>query len=156
MALSRPRLLVLCRARDRLCDELGDETPVSIAALAEEAGLSTGVFICEFARLFGETPHQRRIRARVERAKQLLARGDSVTRVCFEVGSSSLGSFSALFHRRVGVTPSAYRSEARRLVQVPGGLRRALSPGCLELMAAAFEAQFSRSDLRPRLAASSA
>lgn len=126
-----------------------DEVAVSIAALADEAGLSTGLFIREFTRLFGETPHQRRIRARVERAKHLLAHGDSVTRVCFEVGCSSLGSFSALFHRRVGMTPSAYQAQARRLIQVSGGLRRALSPGCFELMAAALEVQFRRSDAHP-------
>lgn len=154
MALSRSRLLRLCRARDRLVEDWNEGAPTSIAALAEEAGLSTGVFIREFARLFGETPHQRRIRARVERAKHRLARGESVTRVCFDVGWSSLGSFSASFHRRVGVSPSAYRAEARRWVQVPGGLRRALSPGCFELMAAAYRAQFSRSDARRGLAPS--
>ena len=157
MALSRLRLSVLCRARDRLCEEdLIHERAVPIAALAEEAGLSTGLFIREFARLFGETPHQRRIRARVERAKRLLARGDRVTDVCFEVGCSSVGSFSTLFHRRVGVTPSAYRAQARCLVQVFGGLIRPLSPGCFELMAAGLEVQFRRSDARPGLARSRA
>ena len=155
MALSRRRVLVLCRARDRLCEgEPLDEVAVPVAALADEAGLSTGLFIREFTRLFGETPHQRRIRARVERAKHLLARGDSVTGVCFGVGCSSLGSFSALFHRRVGMTPSAYRAQARCLVQVPGGLRRALRPGCFELMAAAWEVKFSRSNAGPGVAAS--
>lgn len=155
MAISRPRLLILCRARDRLCEaEPFDEVSVTIAALAAEAGLSTGVFIREFTRLFGETPHQRRIRARIERAKHLLARGDSVTGVCFGVGCSSLGSFSALFHRRVGMSPSAYRAQARRLVQVSDGLRRALSPGCFELMAAAWEVKFSRSNAGPGVAAS--
>lgn len=155
MALSRPRLLVLCRARDRLCEEDSlEDTSLTVAALAEEAGLSTGLFIREFTRLFGETPHQRRIRARIERAKHLLARGDSVTRVCFDVGCASLGSFSALFHRRSGMTPSAYRAQARRLAQVPDGLRRALSPGCFELMAAAWEVQFRRSAIRQAVATS--
>ena len=41
-----------------------------------------------------------------------------------EVGFSSLGSFSALFARRVGEPPSAYRRRA--MVQVPG--RRGSSP----------------------------
>ncbi len=157
MVLSRRRLSVLCRARDRLCEE--DEVAelaVPISVLAEEAGLSTGLFIREFARVFGETPHQRRIRARVERAKQLLARGDRVTQVCFEVGCASLGSFSALFHRRVGMTPSAYRAQARCVVPVPGRLISALHPGCFELMAAAWEVQFRRSAPRPGLAPSRA
>lgn len=153
MSLSRRRLSLLCRARDRLCEEDGvPGLTVPIAVLAEEAGLSTGFFIREFARVFGETPHQRRIRARVERAKRLLARGDSVTEVCFELGCASLGSFSTLFHRRVGMTPSAYQARARRVVQVSGDLVSVLSPGCFQLMTAAWEVQFRRSEVSPGLA----
>jgi AraC-like DNA-binding protein len=123
--------------------------------LAREAGMSTGQLIRLFAAVFGETPHQRRIRARIERAKHLLALGDlSVTAVCMEVGFSSLGSFSDLFARRVGMAPSVYRRETRALVAVPADLSRVLAPGCFSLMAAAFaaasaqridEEQFSRS-----------
>jgi AraC-like DNA-binding protein len=48
---------------------------------------------------------------RIERAMTLLRRGDlSVTEVCFEVGCSSLGSFSTRFAELVGESPSAYRS----------------------------------------------
>jgi AraC-like DNA-binding protein len=40
----------------------------------------------------------------------LLRRGDlSVTEVCFEVGCSSLGTFSTRFTELVGMPPSAYR-----------------------------------------------
>ena len=115
-----------------------------MAELARQTGLSTGLFIREFRRVFGETPHQRRIRARLELAKQLLARGDAVTDVCFEVGCSSLGSFCTLFHSRVGLTPSAYRRSVRTLVQVPGEIRPVLQPGCFELMAQAWCVQASR------------
>src|SRR5215213_5671943 len=42
-----------------------------------------------------------------------LLRGDlSVTEVCFEVGCSSLGTFSTRFTELVGVPPSAYRRHA--------------------------------------------
>ena len=51
-----------------------------------------------------------------------------------EVGFSSLGSFSALFRRRVGMTQSLFRRRARTLVQVPGALEREFEPGCLSLM----------------------
>jgi AraC-like DNA-binding protein len=41
----------------------------------------------------------------------LLRRGDlSVTDVCFEVGCSSLGTFSTRFTELVGESPSAYRA----------------------------------------------
>jgi AraC-like DNA-binding protein len=49
---------------------------------------------------------------RIERAMALLRRGDlSVTEVCFEVGCSSLGTFSTRFTELVGMPPSAYRRQ---------------------------------------------
>jgi len=51
----------------------------------------------------------------------LLRRGDlSVTEVCFAVGCSSLGTFSARFADLVGMPPSTYRShEARATAGMP-------------------------------------
>jgi AraC-like DNA-binding protein len=47
---------------------------------------------------------------RIERAMALLRRGDlTVTEVCFEVGCSSLGTFSTRFTELVGMPPSEYR-----------------------------------------------
>jgi AraC-like DNA-binding protein len=135
--LTKRRFTRLCRARD-LLREVHDE-PISIRAVASEAAMSPFHFIRQFEALFGETPHQFRIRARLERAKQLLALSDySVTDVCMEVGFTSLGSFSDLFARRVGSAPSTYRRQIRPLVHVPGELPKELAPGCLTLMAAAF------------------
>ena len=52
---------------------------------------------------------------RIERAMALLRRGDlSVTEVCFEVGCSSLGTFSTRFTELVGVPPSVYWRQAAR------------------------------------------
>ena len=127
----------LCRARE-LLQRLDGEAP-TIAELAAEVGISPFHFIRQFEAVFGLTPHQYRIRARLERAKLLLAAGrSSVTDVCMEVGFSSLGSFSALFARRFGETPSGYRRRVRGAD---------LEPGCLALMARVPErrAQFSRS-----------
>jgi AraC-like DNA-binding protein len=127
----------LCRARDML-REVHDR-PLSIAEVAREAAMSPFHFIRRFESVFGTTPHQFRIQTRLERAKHLLALSDySVTDVCMEVGFSSLGSFSALFARRFGTPPSAYRRQVRSLIAVPGELPRELAPGCLSLMAAAF------------------
>src|SRR5262245_6584974 len=123
----------LCRARDLLQEV--PEHPLSVEEVARRAGISSFHFIRSFETVFGYTPHQFRIRSRLDRAKRLLAAGGhSVTDVCMEVGFSSLGSFSDLFARRVGETPSSYRRRARSLVQVPGRLPRALFPGCLSLM----------------------
>ncbi|MDC0723485.1 helix-turn-helix transcriptional regulator [Nannocystis bainbridge] len=123
----------LCRARDLLC-EVG-EGQASVGEVARAVGISQYHFIRQFEAVFGATPHQLRIHARLGRARRLLAAGHMpVTEVCLEVGFSSLGSFSALFRRRVGVTPSAYQRRLRGLVQVPPS--RPVSPvaGCLTLM----------------------
>lgn len=123
----------LCLARDLLREQR--EPSASIAELARQVQMSPFHFIRQFEAVFGATPHQFRIQTRVDAAKHLLATGHySVTEVCMEVGFSSLGSFSALFARRVGEPPSAYRRRVRALVQVPGSLPAQLTPGCLTLM----------------------
>ncbi len=131
--LQQDLLRRLCRARDRLRSD--DERSPSIPEVAREAGVSPFHFIRLFAAVFGETPHQHRIAARLERARHLLARGEhTVTEVCLEVGFSSLGSFSDLFTRRIGVAPSIYQRRLRTSVQVPGALPPLLIPGCFLLM----------------------
>ena len=123
----------LCRARD-LLREAGEPSP-TIEQLARDVRISPFHFIRQFEAVFGATPHQFRIGARIDRAKELLAAGDhSVTDVCMEVGFSSLGSFSLLFANRVGEPPSAYRRRIRTLVPVPGRGAIHLTPGCLTLM----------------------
>jgi AraC-like DNA-binding protein len=85
--------------------------------------------------VFGQTPHQVRIEARLELAKRLLiTESMSVTDVCAAAGFSSLGTFSHVFAQRVGASPSTFRRESRVLVQVPGTLPPKLYPGCLTLM----------------------
>jgi AraC-like DNA-binding protein len=123
----------LCRARDLLGE--AHETALSIADIAHQVDISPFHFIRQFEALFGATPHQFRIGSRLEQARRLLAGGHhSVTETCLEVGFSSLGSFSGLFTRRVGETPSAYQRRVRVMVQVPGAVGRELIPGCLTLM----------------------
>jgi AraC-like DNA-binding protein len=122
----------LCIARERL-EQIDDPSP-TIEAIARELATSPFHFIRQFEALFGVTPHQYRIQARLDRAKRLLAsRKRTVTDVCFEVGFSSLGSFSELFVRRFGERPSAYR----RRVQAAD-----LMPGCLSLMCAPRDRSF--------------
>lgn len=123
----------MCEARARL-SLVGDDAS-SVTDVARAAGVSPFHFIRVFEKLFGVTPHQFRTRARLERARSLLARGEhSVTEVCFEVGFSSVGSFSDLFARRVGEAPSLYARRVRTLSVVPERLSRELWPGCLSLM----------------------
>jgi AraC-like DNA-binding protein len=127
----------LCQARDTL-REIPEER-VSIDEVARAAAMSRFHFIRQFQAVFGETPHQFRMQARLDRAKHLLAVTDaSVTDICMDVGFSSLGSFSDLFAKRIGLSPSAYRQRVRAMMTVPGVLPESLTPGCLNLMAVAF------------------
>ena len=118
MLLNRAAFSGLCRARDLLV-EVPDQ-PLSIRDIARAARMSPFHFIRQFESTFGLTPHQFRIQTRLDRAKLLLAMGQSVTEVCMEVGFSSLGSFSDLFTRKVGTPPSVYRLRARTMVAIPG------------------------------------
>jgi len=133
MALDADAFRRLCRARELLCEP--HDQPPSIREVARASGMSPYHFIRRFEAVFGATPHQLRIRSRLERAKQLLALGEhSVTEVCFAIGFESLGSFSDLFTRRIGEAPSVYRRRVRRMVAVPGSLPTEAFPGCLSLM----------------------
>lgn len=135
MTLKRDALTRLCRARDLLREPA---QPATIAEIARRADMSPWHFIRLFDAVFGATPNQFRMRARLDHARQLLAVRDySVTQVCMEVGFSSLGSFSDLFTRRVGISPSAYRRQVRSTVVVQGAPLRLWVPGCFSLMAGA-------------------
>jgi AraC-like DNA-binding protein len=144
MLLSRSALRSLTRARELV--ETADE--LSIKDIAAHVGISPFHFIRRFESVFGITPHQLRIRSRLERAKQLLALDRAVTDVCMEVGFSSLGSFSSTFARRVGVSPSAYQRRVRSLVQVPGTLPVELVPGCYSLLGLLPASAFAISEKR--------
>ncbi len=117
----------LRRARDLIDREYA--RPLSVAALARAALMSTAHFSRKFRAAYGETPYAYLMTRRIERAKALLRRGDlSVSEVCMEVGCSSLGSFSARFTELVGETPTAYRArDHSALASVPGCLARDLT-----------------------------
>lgn len=111
----------LLRARD-LADARYFE-PLTVADLAAAAGLSPAHFSREFRRAFGEPPHRYLLTRRLERAAALLRDTDRpVTRICFDVGLGSLGSFTTSFRRVYGVTPAGYRDRfppAQRHVRIP-------------------------------------
>jgi AraC-like DNA-binding protein len=105
--------------------------PVTLPDVAACANLSPYHFLRVYKQTYGETPHEFLTRLRIERAKTLLGRGShNVTEACFEVGFSSLGSFSSLFAGRVGLSPSEYRRHARSGISVPVSLRPMFVPSC--------------------------
>ena len=113
----------LRRVRDRMDREYAE--PLDVEALARDAHMSPGHFSRQFKDAYGESPYSYLMTRRIERAMALLRRGDlSVTEVCFEVGVSSLGTFTTRFTELVGLSPGAYRKQAE------GG--KAGLPACVE------------------------
>lgn len=118
----------LVRARDFLTESY--DAHVLLEDAARHAGMSPFHFLRSFSRTFGETPRAYVQRLRLERAMDRLARGASVTDVCFEVGYTSVGSFSALFARRLGRPPSVWQRTVRGQVVVPEAFARLFIPCC--------------------------
>src|SRR5215467_4843532 len=103
----------LRRVRDRMDREYAQ--PLDVEALAQGIGMSAGHLSRQFRAAYGESPYAYLMTRRIERAMALLRRGElSVTEVCFEVGCSSLGTFSTRFTELVGISPSTYRRHAAR------------------------------------------
>jgi transcriptional regulator GlxA family with amidase domain len=104
-------LALLRRVRDRMDREYAQ--PLDVEALARGVNMSAGHLSRQFKLAYGESPYAYLMTRRIERAMALLRRGDlTVTEVCFEVGCSSLGTFSTRFTELVGVPPSTYRDQA--------------------------------------------
>jgi AraC-like DNA-binding protein len=119
----------LRRVRDRIDREYAQ--PLDVEALARDAHMSAGHFSREFKLAYGESPYSYLMTRRIERAMALLRQGDlNVTEVCFEVGCSSLGTFSTRFTELVGVSPSAYRRQAPSAIEgmAPCVARRVTRP----------------------------
>jgi AraC-like DNA-binding protein len=81
---------------------------IDLGNIADEAYFSKFHFIRTFKNIYRKTPHQYLIFVRIEKAMELLKTGAPVSEVCYAVGFESLSSFSGLFKRMVGKTPSEY------------------------------------------------
>jgi AraC-like DNA-binding protein len=112
-------LVLLRRVRDRIDREYA--RPLNVEALAHDVGMSAGHLSRQFRAAYGEPPYSYLMTRRIERAMALLRRGDlSVTEICFEVGCSSLGTFTTRFTELVGTSPGAYRrAEAATVAGLP-------------------------------------
>jgi AraC-like DNA-binding protein len=112
-------LVRLRRVRDRIDRDYAQ--PLDVEGLARGAHISAGHLSRQFRLAYGESPYSYLMTRRIERAMALLRRGDlSVTEVCFEVGSSSLGTFSTRFTELVGMPPSIYqRQETDEMAGIP-------------------------------------
>lgn len=103
---------------------------IDVSNISDEAFFSKFHFIRLFKKAYGRTPHQYLIFVRIERAKDLLKDSNPVSDVCFSVGFESLSSFSGLFKRMVGLTPSAFleQHQQKQAAAIKNPLK--FVPGC--------------------------
>ena len=105
--LPKPRLN---RVREYIEQNL--ENNVSLAALAEVAGISLYHFAKAFKQSTGATPHQYVLARKIDRAKQLLVDPNrSVLEASARTGFVDQSHFTKIFRRVVGVTPTEYRNQ---------------------------------------------
>jgi AraC-like DNA-binding protein len=103
---------------------------IDLANIADEAYFSKFHFTRLFKAIYGKTPHQYLTSVRMGKALQLLQQEKSVTDVCFLVGFDSLTSFSGLFKRTVGMSPSAYLIKQQLLKKQINKTPQAFVPSC--------------------------
>lgn len=98
----------LVRVLDLIESDLSEN--LSLAVLANAAGLSEYHFLRMFKKSTGVTPHQYVINQRIERAKELLKKTDmTITEIAYLLGFSTPAHFTHHFKRKTGVTPSKLR-----------------------------------------------
>ena len=124
--------------RLRLAREFIDDCfdqALDLEQISRQAFFSPYHFLRLFREAFQKTPHQYLTERRLEKAKELLAASDlSVTEICLIVGFQSLGSFSSLFHKNVGRSPSLYRQQMYPRFHIAVLYPEIAIPACFLLM----------------------
>jgi AraC-like DNA-binding protein len=103
---------------------------IELDNIADEAYFSKYHFIRMFKNIYRKTPHQYLIFVRIDKARDLLKSGIPVSEACYAVGFESLSSFSGLFKRTVGITPSEYLLQHQKIKTLIAQTPLNFIPGC--------------------------
>jgi len=87
------------------------ESDLNLEALSHIRLISKYHLLRLFKKYYGLTPRQYLRDIRIEKSKEHLLHGMSVTETCFAVGFESLGSFSTLFKSKTGKSPTQFQKE---------------------------------------------
>jgi AraC-like DNA-binding protein len=102
---------------------------INLNHISKEAYFSKFHFIRLFKKCYNKTPHQYLTYVRIERAKELLSNEIKIAETCTLIGFDSLSSFTGLFKKYTGFTPSTFQSikiqnkkniKEKPLVYIPG------------------------------------
>jgi AraC-like DNA-binding protein/mannose-6-phosphate isomerase-like protein (cupin superfamily) len=109
LALPMPHDPRLKSIAQRIIDDPADTR--ELADWSRQVGASVRTLVRLFPAQTGMTFRQWRQQSRLLRALELLAAGDSVTRIALELGYENSSSFIAMFKRSLGTTPTRYLKE---------------------------------------------
>ena len=102
--------LALGRVLELMQDRLAEN--LTLTELAGEAGLGVSAFSRAFAKSVGTSPYRHFAAVRMQRAKELLARGmRPLAEIAGETGYADQAHFTAAFTRHTGYSPGKWRSE---------------------------------------------
>jgi AraC-like DNA-binding protein len=103
-------------ARQRVLERIERdlEKPLTLADLADEAGLGARQFCRAFRATTGTSPYQYVLGRRVERARCLIATGRPLAEVALLCGFADQSQFTRVFTRHVGLSPAVYRGTLLR------------------------------------------
>jgi AraC-like DNA-binding protein len=87
---------------------------IDLESMAEKANFSKFHFIRLFKGAYGNTPHQYLTSIRIHRARLLLQTPAKVSSICFWVGFDSISSFTGLFKKITGFTPSDFQNRHKK------------------------------------------
>jgi AraC-like DNA-binding protein len=82
---------------------------VRLPHIAAECGLNSFQLIRIFQRVLGVTPYAYLVQMRVNRARDLLHQGVSVSEVAYSCGFSDQSHLTRVFKKAIGVPPGTYR-----------------------------------------------
>lgn len=108
----------VCLGRDYLTKHYAGY--FDLGEVANYSCMSKYHFCRIFSEVFGESPYQYISKMRIEQAKSLLITSKlSINDICEMVGYTSVGSFSFLFRKKTGLSPTQYRSKLWALTKDP-------------------------------------
>lgn len=105
------------------------DTELSLERLSHARFVSKYHLLRLFKKYYGQTPMQYLTDKRIEKSKEYLKQGMTVSDTCFVIGFESPASFSTLFKSKTGKTPTTFQKEQfsqSRFASVPKTLQHHL------------------------------
>ncbi len=119
-------------ARRYILEHFADGERTSTGAMAEALGVTASHLCHVYQRVFGSTIGEHVRRLRIQKAMQLLRDPDAcIKQVAADVGyaKATYRAFFNAFRKETGMSPTAYRRQARRAAREAGAAERSRPAG---------------------------